>query len=498
MRPAHAVVLLLDSLCRHRIGPYGETEIDTPNLDRLAARGMRFSRHYAGSLPCMPARHDLLCGALDFLWKPWGSIELWERPITHYLRQAGVVTQLISDHPHLFEHGGENYHCDFYAWDYQRGHESDPWKTIVDETMAGTPTYHRPADHPYHRNRRAFREERDYPGPKVMRAAADWIRDNAGAHERSLLFVDEFDPHEPFDTPEPYASMYDPAWKQDKRIWPPYLLTAIDEREGQQIRAQYGGKVTMIDRWLGTVLDALDETEQWDDTLVILVSDHGHYLGEHDRWGKPPSAVYDVLGHIPLIVCGPGIAGSTTCDALTTNVDVCETLLDIFSVTRTRQRRHGRSLLPLLHGETTSIRDHVLQGYWGQRVNLIGDEYKLIAGVQQRDALSIYSNRWSTMPPFRLPDPDERAELGPHMPGSDVAVIRQPLTQSQVSGLLWSFGDHRSSHVFHVGEDPGETRDLEGDTTLRRRLEEELRAALREIEAPAEQLDRLGLQPRKG
>lgn len=492
-KPKNAIVILLDSLCRHRIGPFGGTAFDTPNLDRLAARGVTFTRHYAGSLPCIPARHDLLCGALDFLWKPWGSVELWERPITHYLRQRGVVTQLITDHPHLFEHGGENYHADFYAWDYQRGHESDPWQTILDETMVGTPTYHRPADHPYHRNRRAFENESDFPGPKVMVSAAAWLRENAKAHDRFMLFIDEFDPHEPFDTPEPYASMYDPDWSEAKRIWPPYLLAAIDDREAQQVRAQYGGKVTMIDHWLGRVLDALDELNLWDDTLVLLISDHGHYLGEHDRWGKPPSVVYEALGHIPLIACAPGATGGAYNDALTTTVDVCETLLDLFDVDRTRQQRHGHSLLPLLEDRTRSIRDYVLQGYWGQRVNLIRGDYKLVCGVTQPDALSIYSNRWSTMPPFRLPDPDERAVLGPHMPGSDVAVIRQPLSRSQVSSLLWSFGDHGSSHVFHVRDDPHEQRDLAADPTLKRRLEDDLRAALADIEAPAEQTTRLGL-----
>ena len=66
----HVVVVLLDSLNRHMLGSYGGHEFDTPNLDRFATRAVRFMRHYTGSLPCMPARHDILCGALDFLWKP--------------------------------------------------------------------------------------------------------------------------------------------------------------------------------------------------------------------------------------------------------------------------------------------------------------------------------------------------------------------------------------------------------------------------------------------
>ena len=117
MTVEHVVVVLLDSLNRHMLGSYGGIEFDTPNLDRFGERSVRFTRHYTGSLPCMPARHDILCGALDFLWKPWGSIELWEQSLTALLRGAGVVTMLASDHPHLFETGGENYHTDFTAWD---------------------------------------------------------------------------------------------------------------------------------------------------------------------------------------------------------------------------------------------------------------------------------------------------------------------------------------------------------------------------------------------
>ena len=127
------VVVLLDSLNRHHLGSYGGEEFATPNLDRFAREhGARFTRHVTGSLPCMPARHDILCGALDFLWKPWGSIELWEQSLTALLRGAGVVTMLASDHPHLFETGGENYHTDFTAWDYLRCHEDDPWRTRPD------------------------------------------------------------------------------------------------------------------------------------------------------------------------------------------------------------------------------------------------------------------------------------------------------------------------------------------------------------------------------
>ena len=299
MKPKKAVVILLDSLNRHMLGCYGGTEFETPNIDRFAARAQRFTNHSTGSLPCMPARHDILVGALDFLWRPWGSIELWERPLGHYLRQKGVKTQLFSDHPHLFETGGENYHTDFFAWDYLRGHESDPWKTRVDPSWIGSPTLpaskkHKGKPEPlgYDLSRTWFREELDFPGPKTMQATADWLTANGDAHDSFFLFVDEFDPHEPFDTPAPWANKYDPDWQDDLLIWPPYAVYAVKSgvitaREGQHIRANYGAKLSMIDHWFGKVLDAMDSQNLWQDTVFILCTDHGHYLGERDIFGKP-------------------------------------------------------------------------------------------------------------------------------------------------------------------------------------------------------------------
>ena len=311
--PKNAIVILLDSLNRHMIGDYGGTEFETPNIDRFAKRAVRFNRHFTGSLPCMPARHDILCGALDFLWKPWGSIELWEAPITRALREQNVNTMLFTDHPHLFETGGENYHSDFYAWEYLRGHESDPWKSRPDPSWIGAPALEAAGrgSH-YDESRTWFRSELDFPGPKTMQAAARWLNENAGYHDRFLLYVDEFDPHEPFDTPAPWANRYDESWRGEQLIWPPYGVGNIErgvltERQGHHIRCNYGSKLSMIDHWLGKILDAIDGNDLWQDTMVILCTDHGHYLGEKDIWGKPGVPQYEALGHTPFYIAYPGV-----------------------------------------------------------------------------------------------------------------------------------------------------------------------------------------------
>ncbi|OYU68880.1 MAG: sulfatase [Alphaproteobacteria bacterium PA2] len=498
--PKNAIVILLDSLNRHMLGAYGGTEFETPNLDALARTATRFDNHHTGSLPCMPARHDILCGALDFLWRPWGSVEIWEDAITYELRKVGVVSQLISDHPHLFETGGENYHCDFYAWDYLRGHEGDAWKTRPDPSWAGAPGFGR-GHMPYDDSRGWFTGEADFPGPRTMSAAAKWIEDNAGHHERFFLFVDEFDPHEPFDTPEPWASKYDAEWEGPHLIWPPYMQGAIEkgiltERQARQLRASYGGKLSMIDHWLGKVLKAVDDKGLTDDTLVVICTDHGHYLGEKDIWGKPGVPIYNTLGHVPLLIRHPGIAPGS-CNALTTSVDIYATLADMFGV-GARQRTHGRSLLPLLRGEATSIRDHLLTGVWGREVHLVTSNHKYARGpVGANEPLSMMSNRWSTMPThvvdkhIALPLPDDRAFLD-RMPGSTVPVIHQTFAAGDPIPF-WARTKPSGHHLFDRHEDPDEDRNLAG-TPIEADLADQLRAALIEIEAPKSQLQRLGLQ----
>lgn len=496
--PQNVVVILLDSLNRHMLGAYGATEFDTPNLDRFARRAVRFTKHYAGSLPCIPARHDILCGALDFLWRPWGSIELWERPVTAYMRQAGVLTQLITDHPHLFETGGENYHTDFTAWDYQRGHESDPWHTRGDPSWLGAPSFGR-GHMPYDNSRGYFREESDFPGPRTMAAAARWLDENASAHERFLLFIDEFDPHEPFDTPEPYASMYDQGWQGAHLIWPPYSSGALASgllttEQARQIRACYGAKLTMIDHWLGRILDAIDRHALWDDTAVIVCTDHGHYLGERDIWGKPPVPLFEPLSHTPLMIAWPGIDPGTV-TTLTTNVDIAVTLMDVFAV-EARHCTHGSSLVPLIRGEATRIRDYALAGVWGREVHLIDDTTKYARAPSGPNApLSLFSNRWSTMPihalpELRLPPPDQRATLA-RMPGSSIPVIRQPFAAGDALPY-WAYGAFSGNHLYKLDDDPREERNLAG-SSAEKDAAEKLRAALQNIEAPPDQFVRLGL-----
>lgn len=520
--PTNVCVILLDSLNRHMLGCYGGSEFETPNLDRFAeTHATRFTNHVTGSLPCMPARHDILCGALDFLWKPWGSIELWEQPITRALHRQGVVSYLATDHPHLFETGGENYHTDFSGWDYLRGHEGDPWRTYEDPSWMGSPAM--PARtggwfweklfgsdviaRGYDRSRTFFRTEDDYPGPRTMVEAARFLTDATPHHDRWFLFVDEFDPHEPFDTPAPWAGRYfDEPWEDDWVIWPPYTVGGVSkdlitDAEGRHIRANYGAKLSMIDHWFGRILDAFDQQDLWEDTALVVCTDHGHYLGDvrggHDIWGKPGVPQYEPLGHTPLLIHWPGVSGGGTCDALSTNVDIFATIAAAFDVV-VDHPTHGHDLAPLMTGEADGVREWAVGGVWGNWVQVTDGARKYARGPVEGNApLSLFSNRWSTMPVHlpgitTMPPPDSRAYLDT-MPGSDIPVIRQPFAEGDPLPLWANLGSAAGSHhLYDLSVDPDESENRVGERT-EAEMVDLLHTALVALEAPADQFERLGL-----
>lgn len=490
------ICILLDSLNRHFLPAYGNDWVRTPNLDALAARSVAFDQNYIGSAPCMPARRDLWTGDQEFLWRPWGSLEPWDNPLPRLLRQNRILTQLITDHYHLFEPGGENYHTDFEGWELIRGHEGDPW--ITDPRPA--PPEHRGYLAPqYWRNMSRLQREADYFAPRTLQAAADWLERNH-SHERFFLMIDEFDPHEPFHVPPPYDTMYDPDYDGPLYFWPHYGRVeeaGDDQRATHHIRAQYAGKVTMVDRWLGRLLERIDGFHLWDDTAIILMADHGHFLGEHGYYGKPCCPAYQTIAHTPLMIHLPGgrRAGERI-QALTTTVDLYPTILQWFGLEPVRPV-HGRSLVPLLEGRVEKVRDWVLYGWWGQAVNYADGTHTYLRAPQAGDnsPLDAYSIRWSTAPWWKLPDLAGRVEYGSFMPQTEMLVGRLRLRPEEMGQVYCRPAQViREPLLFDIRADEAQEHNLAG-TPLEREYQGKLRRALGEMQAPGEQLVRLGLWP---
>jgi hypothetical protein len=247
----------------------------------------------------------------------------------------------------------------------------------------------------------------------------------------------------------------------------------------------------MADRWFGRVLDALEETGRWADTAVIVTSDHGHFLGEHGWMGKPPGApLYDVLARTPLFVWHPDSPRlGERVDTLTTAVDLYATILDWLGIGADEvDRRHSRSLAPLVTGSTDAHRDWALYGYWGSSVNVTDGEYTYLRPCDPDIDTHCYStemmkpNGW-----FTPREPRMDAEAGSLLPYADSPVWRYP-GASNVR--------HDDPKLFHSAADYWQETDLVGTSggeAIHDRMRETLVEGLATLGAPARQFDRLGL-----
>ena len=138
------VFVLLDSLNRNAMAPYGSEVVHTPNFTRFQERAITFDNHYVGSLPCMPARRDLHTGRSHFLHRSWGPLEPFDDSFPELLKQNGVYSHLITDHHHYFADGGATYHQRFSSWELIRGQAIDRWKAEVEPDFDSLKSQHHP------------------------------------------------------------------------------------------------------------------------------------------------------------------------------------------------------------------------------------------------------------------------------------------------------------------------------------------------------------------
>lgn len=368
------VLFLSDSVNRRMMQLYCDSGIYLPNLERLARRSVVFDNHWTGSAPCMPARRDLMTGRLNFLERGWGGIEPFDDTLPMLLRDAGVSSHIITDHYHYFEIGGENYCQMFSQWDLVRGQEWDP-------CIFPSGNYdlnHLGKMHPqYARNRELFyRTEENYPSAITIDKAARWLEEN---HDRDdfLLWVEPFDPHEPFEVPQKYLDMVNDDYEGPLYLWPEYEKTDGDAARLQHIRKRYAALLLMTDAHLGNILDVMDKYNMWSDTAFFYTTDHGYMLGEHDFLAKNYMPAYNEVFHIPLIVHLPGDAhAGERVSALTQNIDLLPTIMQLHEIERPIQAHpiHGRSLIPLIEG-TGTPREYILYGYFGKSINITDGRY---------------------------------------------------------------------------------------------------------------------------
>jgi len=485
VRSLNVILILIDTLRRDSLGCYGNPWIQTPNMDRLAARSAVFEQAYIGSYPCMPARRDLWTGRLEFPFRGWGPLEPADTDIGSLVKAAGKTAMLITDHYHLWEKGSGNYHFAFSGVEFIRGQENDAWVTAPGEVCyPAAPEklakHARPGSwERYARNTAHFKVEADYFAPQVFQSSVDWLEANQ-AHEDFLLVLDCFDPHEPFDPPAPYRDMYAHGTPPERVVWPTYGYNQLSPAELEDVKALYAGEVTLVDHWLGRLLDKVTALGLDENTAIVLCTDHGHMFGEHGIIGKPWSALsdsnlYQDLAHIPLMIAGPGIEAQRV-PGLVQLLDLFPTMCELLGVS-VPPGTHGQSLLPVLMRGAAPQRSVALYGRFGEAVNITDGEWTLFLWPQDHLNQPLYW--YSTQPPvYGKLKVIGGLELSPFGPRYPVAVAR--------GGM--------QSALYHVAMDPSQAHDLyDQEPAQVARLVEALKAYLEGIGAPREISARLGI-----
>ena len=344
----NVILVIFDTLRYDYIGANGNDWIETPNLDKFASESWVFSNSYTSSFPTIPHRTDVITGDYGKPFHVWMPLPFDVPTLPEALARLGYATQLIHDTPHLVN-GGHHFDYPFHSWSFVRGAEVDrPWLTdsiAVPEHWRRDPLFdnqphaspppefpnrgYPPLDAYAPANRLRNRYE-DWNCARLFLAAGDLLRDNA-ARDNLFLWVDCFDPHEPWDAPPEYVRKYDdtPGYDGsiDPRVFGVWRNNELTDAAVKRIRATYAAKVTWADRWFGSFMNTLEETGLKDRTAVIVTSDHGTNDGRVNGFGKkaPPR---EGEAHTPFMVNAPG-AGSGRSDIIVQPQDIFATILNI-------------------------------------------------------------------------------------------------------------------------------------------------------------------------
>lgn len=335
-------------------GYAGHPIVKTPNLDRLAQKGVVFSNTYCGSPVCTPGRASLMTGMYPSDVGSYCNSTVWDGSHPTFgtrLSKAGYdcrATGKFDLH--------DDYERGFKETNVANGHCKKPDIT----SLFRSPPCYRISErvhvdgHP---------RENPHGDAKKTQVALDFIHQEAQSLDTPWLFyLGLSQPHPQFIAQQKYWDMYPeedmdlPDVSQDdlenlhlvyqglrhfKRI-----ATPIPEDRIRRARAGYYGMITELDTYIGQVWDALEQTGQLENTIFIYTSDHGESLGEHGLWYK--NNLYENAAHIPLVIAGPGLPEGTTIDTPVAHVDLVATLLDLANAEISPELR-GNSLLPLIH-----------------------------------------------------------------------------------------------------------------------------------------------------
>jgi arylsulfatase A-like enzyme len=499
----NVVFFMSDSYRYDNLSCYGPTETQTPRLDAFAAGAHVFENAYLGSFPTVPNRLDIMSGRFSCIEYQWQRLPAEVLTFQEILSASGITTQMIADTPHILGEGF-NYCRGWDGWTWVRGQESDRWKTHPkDVPLPAVPEKLRNPEgiKRHYRNTAWWSSEEDRFVARTVREACAWLEENQD-QEQFFLYIDTFDPHEPWDAPQHYVDLYDPGYEGENPNYPVYGFwrETMSERELQHITAEYRAEATMVDHWFGVLLDKLDELGLSDDTVVIFTTDHGYLFGEHDIVGKSlipekkgvgmsfeSTRMYDDIRRTPLLIRMPGQAAAKRHAALVQSPDLMPTFLELCGLVTTdthagkseiqalqcgvfyterwefdAEKVHGKSLMPLINGETDRHREIAVSSS-----TLISHSPKIAK------AAIVTEDGWCLHYAGAYPNESSGKGLGAADKLLNLDITRAPTEPA----------------LFYLPDDPAEEDDLLGDNeALAREIHARYVAFLEELGTPEEHL----------
>ena len=369
----NVLVVMVDQLTPGLLGCYGNAAARAPHIDRLAREGVVFDAAYTNSPLCTPARYCLMTGQMPSATRGYDNAAYLPSTVptlAHYARARGYRTVLSGkmhfvgpDQLHGFE---ERRTTDIYPADFgwtpdwrKPGERIDWWYHNMDSvTGAGVAEV---------TNQLLFDDE---VGHQSLRALHDLAR---AGDERPWLMVASFThPHDPYVTRKRYWDRYEgveipmPVVAASEVEADPHTLRLraacameranMTGEDVRRARRAYLGNISYVDDWTGALVDAVRELQLADDTVIVLLADHGDMLGERGLWYK--MNFFEGSARVPLIVHSPSRFGARRVGAPVSLVDVLPTLLELAggSPAEAVEPLAGRSLLPLCQGQDDAER----------------------------------------------------------------------------------------------------------------------------------------------
>lgn len=421
--PKNVIVVMLDSLQFNYLGCYGNKWIKTPNIDRLAREGVLFENNYIEGLPTVPCRRSMHTGRYYLATKGWSALDPDDTTIADLCWGRPIDTALIFDCPQ-YRLPKFGYTRGFDKVHFIHGHEADQayfsqdplyhlkFEDFIEESVIEE-ARKREGDRKiapileemgcYLRETQYWKSDEDQRVARVMKRAVKHLEEDIDRNKQFFLWIDSFDPHEPWDPPSVYdpdlKCPYDPDYKGKDFILP--LMGEADlytEPMLHHIRMLYAESVTVVDKWVGYLMEKVRALGLEENTLFLLLSDHGEPMGNgehgHGIMRKCRPWPYEELAHAPMIMRAPGLDAGKRIQGFTQSCDVAPTVIDWLGLDQ-HPEMQGKSLLPLAKGEVDKLRDFVITGYFRYSASIITDDWSFIHWMSPQEKKA--TDQWYQM-----------------------------------------------------------------------------------------------------